>query len=61
MCLISEKLLEFNRKAGDGVHKVDDSCLESVVRLAEADGAANPAHIQVLKQLLEWPKGRCEE
>jgi glutamate racemase len=59
-CLISEKLLDFNRKLADGVHKVDESHLENVVKLAEAGATANPLQIQVLKQLLEWPKGRCE-
>jgi hypothetical protein len=53
-------LLEFNRKAADGIYKVEERHLESVVKLAEADATADPVHIQVLKQLLEWPKGMCE-
>ena len=59
-CLISEKLLEFNCKLADGVQKVEESHLENVVRLTEAGATANPLHIRMLKQLLEWPKGRCE-
>jgi hypothetical protein len=60
LCLISAKLLEFNRKAADGIYKVEERHLDSVVKLAEANVTANPLHIQVLKQLLEWPKGMCE-
>ncbi|KAJ9583075.1 hypothetical protein L9F63_022581 [Diploptera punctata] len=53
---ILEKLLEFNRKTGDGSHKVEESYLEGVVKLAGPDATANPLHMQVLKQLFEWPK-----
>jgi hypothetical protein len=60
LCLISEKLLEFNCTTGDGCHKVRESYLEGVVRLAGADATANPLYMQVLKQLLEWPHGECE-
>jgi hypothetical protein len=61
-CIVSysEKLLEFNRTRGDGIHKVQESYLEGVVKLAGADATANPLYIQVLKQLLEWPQGECE-
>jgi hypothetical protein len=55
--LISEKLLEFNRATGDGIHRVQESYLEGVVKLAGADATANPICMQVLKQLLEWPQG----
>lgn len=55
--LISEKLLEFSRVTGDGICKVQESCLEGVVKLAGADATANPVYMQVLKQLLEWPQG----
>jgi hypothetical protein len=58
--LISEKLLEFNRVTGDGVHKVQESYLEGVVKLAHPDATANPLYMQVLKQLLEWPQGVYE-
>jgi hypothetical protein len=59
-CLISEKLMEFNRTTGDGIHKVEESYLEGVVKLAGTDATANPLYMQVLKQLLEWPQGECE-
>jgi hypothetical protein len=60
LCLISEKLLEFNRITGDGIHKVQESYLEGVVKLAGADATANPLYMQVLKHLLEWPQGEYE-
>jgi hypothetical protein len=53
-------LLEFNRKLADGVHKIEEGHIQNVVRLAEAGATANPLDIRVLKQLLEWPFGRCE-
>ncbi|KAJ4435996.1 hypothetical protein ANN_18620, partial [Periplaneta americana] len=56
LSVILEKLIEFNRKTGDGSHKVEESNLEGVVKLAEADAIANPIYMQVLKQLLEWPQ-----
>ncbi|PSN46406.1 Phospholipase A-2-activating protein [Blattella germanica] len=51
-----QKLLEFNRKTGDGTHKVQENYLEGVVKLAAADATANPLYMQVLKQLFEWPQ-----
>jgi hypothetical protein len=60
LCLISEKLLEFNRTTGDSIHKVEESYLEGVVKLAGTDATANPLYMQVLKQLLEWPQGEYE-
>lgn len=56
LSVILEKLLEFNRTTGDGIHKVQESYLEGVVKLAGPDATANPLYMQVLKQLLEWPQ-----
>jgi len=53
-------LIEFNCKTGDGTHNVQESYLEGVVKLAGPDATANPVHMQVLKQLLQWPKGEYE-
>ncbi|XP_066992739.1 phospholipase A-2-activating protein [Anabrus simplex] len=54
--MILEKLLELNRKTGDGSHTVEESCLEEVVKLGDLGASANLQYLQVLKQLLEWPK-----
>lgn len=56
LTVILEKLLEFNRKQGDGMHKVQENCLEGVVKLADPEATANPLYMQVLKQLFEWPR-----
>ncbi|GLG99497.1 Lissencephaly-1 homolog [Gryllus bimaculatus] len=52
----TEKLTEFNRRTGDGNHKVDEIFLEGVVKLGNLGEPANLVHVQILKQLLEWPQ-----
>ncbi|KAK7867192.1 hypothetical protein R5R35_008386 [Gryllus longicercus] len=54
--IILEKLTEFNRRTGDGNHKVDEIFLEGVVKLGNLGEPANLVHVQILKQLLEWPQ-----
>ena len=43
---------------GDGMHKVEENNLECVVKLTGLDASVDPVHLQVLNQLLEWPKGK---
>lgn len=55
--VVSEKLEEFNRKSGDGVHQVDKIALEEVMKLCNSDTPGSDVALDILKHLLNWPEG----
>nr|CAD7266592.1 unnamed protein product [Timema shepardi] len=50
-----EKLHELNCSPGDRVNQVSEDQLEGLVKMADPTSSIQPSHVDVLKQLLEWP------
>nr|CAD7403114.1 unnamed protein product [Timema cristinae] len=53
--VILEKLHELNCSPGDRVNQVSEDQLEGLVKMADPTSSIQPSHVDVLKQLLEWP------
>ena len=54
----SAKLREFNQRTGDGSHRLEESVLQELTKLAEPEGTPAPHHLATLLRMLDWPKGR---
>ncbi|CAG2062007.1 unnamed protein product [Timema podura] len=55
LLVCQEKLHELNRSPGDRVNQVSEDQLEGLVKMADPASSIQPSHVDVLKQLLEWP------
>ena len=54
------KLREFNQRTGDGSHRLEESVLQELTKLAEPEGTPAPHHLATLLRLLDWPKGEVD-
>jgi len=51
------KIEEFNKKAGDSFNKLNQSQLDSLVKLCDVNISPDEDTIKILIRLLDWPKG----
>lgn len=51
-----DKLQELNKKLSGGPHQVEDSVLESVVKLAEPQSQLDSSSTSTLLKILQWPQ-----
>jgi len=54
---ILDKIEEFNKKAGDSFNKLNQSQLDSLVKLCDVNINPDENSIKILINLLDWPKG----
>jgi hypothetical protein len=55
---ILDKIEEFNKKAGDSFNKLNQSQLDSLVKLCDVNINPDEDSIKILINLLDWPKGK---
>lgn len=52
------KIEEFNKKADDSFYKLNQSQLDSLVKLCDVNINPDKDNIKILISLLDWPKGK---
>lgn len=57
MLYVLGKIEEFNKKAGDSFNKLNQSQLDSLVKLCDVNNSPDEDTIKILIGLLDWPKG----
>lgn len=57
MLYVLGKIEEFNKKAGDSFNKLNQSQLDSLVKLCDVNISPDEHSIEILISLLDWPKG----
>lgn len=55
--LYAEKLVEFNKKTGDGNQNLDECQLQELIKICEPGASCTLDDISRLDLLLEWPQG----
>lgn len=58
MSFILGKIIEFNKKAGDSFNHLEQSQLESLVKLCDEKASPDAQSLKILITLLDWPKGK---
>lgn len=58
MLSILGKIEEFNKKAGDSFNKLNQSQLNSLVKLCDENIDPDDGTIKILISLLDWPNGK---
>ncbi|KAF0312844.1 Phospholipase A-2-activating protein [Amphibalanus amphitrite] len=53
---MATKLREFNQRTGDGCHRLEETVLQELTKLAEPTASPAPHHLAMLLRLLDWPK-----
>lgn len=52
------KIVEFNAKAGDSSNKLEQSQLESLVKICNENSSPDEQLVKILITLLDWPKSK---
>lgn len=58
MSLVLGKIVEFNKRTGDSFNKLNQSQLESLVKLCDVNASPDDESVNNLIILLDWPQGK---
>lgn len=50
-----DKLLELNKKIGDGSHQVHEDVLGDIIKLADTKNSPDIGSIEILRKMMDWP------